>query len=266
MRMDPASLILFFSLAFAVIATGFYLWISTTRWMNGALRRMAVKLGGSFQEGGLFDEPEVTFPLSGCPAFIRVCRGGRTSTPYMRVVVSVRNRTSGSFSVAPATFERAFLRRYGSPYVTVGDPEFDRNHIVESVPRGVAERVFAPSRRALAIATVRRLERYERPSIDLDEDYLVVQVGEYDASEGLLTDLVTTAEEMLGYLLESAPLPGVKLDDVRVSSGGECPVCGSSMVEAVIRCESCRTPHHRECWQYMGRCTTYACRGKRFVA
>jgi hypothetical protein len=150
--------------------------------------------------------------------------------------------------------------------VNIGDPEFDRDYVVESVPSSVAARVFAPARRHQAIATILRLKGYDRPSIELDSDYLVVRVLQDDPDEGLLMELVKTAEEVLEYLLDSAPLPGIKLGAVELSPGGECQVCGSRMEEPVIRCEVCRTPHHRECWQYMGRCTTYACKGRRFVA
>ena len=264
--MSPGSLILFSAIACAVIATGVYLSLSAIREMNEAHRRLWIRLGGRFQEGGLFDEPALDFSLGGCPAYLRVSRRDRTSMPYLRVAIDIRNRTSGRFSIAPITFHRAFLKRYGTPYVNVGDRDFDREYAVQSEPTSIAARVFAATRRKEAIATVLRLKPYESPSIELDETYLIVQVRQYDADPELLMAMVRTAEEMLGYLLESAPLPGVRLDDVRLMSGGECPVCGSVMEEGVIRCEACRTPHHRECWQYMGRCTTYACRGRRFVA
>lgn len=32
------------------------------------------------------------------------------------------------------------------------------------------------------------------------------------------------------------------------------------MTAAVVGCRACRTPHHAECWSYLGRCSTYACR------
>lgn len=264
--MDTGSLVLFFGIAFAVIATGLFISVSTIRQMNRAMREIAEKLGGAFQEGGLFDEPEAAFTLAGCRAWIRDCRGNRTSFAFMRVVVDLRNRASGKLRISPMSFARAFERRFGPPYVSAGDADFDRDYVVESVPAWIASRVFAPTRRAEVIATVRRLEGLEHPSIDLDGDYLVLEVREYGVDQEQLMRLVRTAGEFVGYLLDSAPLAGIMLEDVRVSSGGECPVCGSAMNEGVIRCEACRTPHHRECWQYMGRCTTYACRGRRFVA
>lgn len=43
-----------------------------------------------------------------------------------------------------------------------------------------------------------------------------------------------------------------------------CPYCQSviNATEARLECPSCETPHHRECWQANGGCTTYGCREK----
>ena len=192
--MGTGSLVLFFVIAGAVIVTGVYLSFSAMREMNDAVRKLWVRLGGTFQEGGLFDEPGLDFTLGGCPAYLRVGRRDRMSMPYLRIAVDIHNRTSGRFSIAPVTFHLAFLKRYGTPYVNVGDRDFDRDYAVQSEPSSIAARVFAPTRRKEAIATVLRLKSFESPSIELDETYLVVQVRQYDADSELLMTLVRTAE------------------------------------------------------------------------
>jgi hypothetical protein len=57
---------------------------------------------------------------------------------------------------------------------------------------------------------------------------------------------------------EAAPL----LVDARA---GECQVCGETMESRVVFCAKCRTPHHEECWSYVGQCSTYGCREIRFT-
>lgn len=53
------------------------------------------------------------------------------------------------------------------------------------------------------------------------------------------------------------PVPAtVKVD----AAGGACQVCGDKMESRVIFCQKCRTPHHEECWSYVGMCSTYGCR------
>jgi hypothetical protein len=56
---------------------------------------------------------------------------------------------------------------------------------------------------------------------------------------------------------------GVQMEDLQVLPKGTCQVCGTSMKSRTVRCEACQTPHHRDCWKYLGRCSTYACKGKR---
>jgi hypothetical protein len=38
-----------------------------------------------------------------------------------------------------------------------------------------------------------------------------------------------------------------------------CQVCGEEIVTDMVFCRRCQTPHHRDCWQYLGRCAIFAC-------
>jgi Prokaryotic RING finger family 1 len=49
------------------------------------------------------------------------------------------------------------------------------------------------------------------------------------------------------------------------AKAGECQVCGEKMETRVVFCARCRTPHHEECWSYVGQCSTYGCREIRFT-
>jgi hypothetical protein len=49
-----------------------------------------------------------------------------------------------------------------------------------------------------------------------------------------------------------------------IRSGTErlCPFCRSTVSkEAIVRCRSCGTAHHRTCWQRHHRCSIYGCHG-----
>lgn len=45
--------------------------------------------------------------------------------------------------------------------------------------------------------------------------------------------------------------------------GKTCPFCQSPLKTGaeVVCCTQCSIPHHRECWEANGGCTTYGCRG-----
>lgn len=41
-----------------------------------------------------------------------------------------------------------------------------------------------------------------------------------------------------------------------------CPVCSTELSgDKLVTCELCQTPHHQDCWEWWGRCATYACTG-----
>ena len=53
--------------------------------------------------------------------------------------------------------------------------------------------------------------------------------------------------------------PGLREITFVEDPAGRCPICTSALKEPLIRCSRCRSPHHRECWEYLGYCATYGC-------
>ena len=49
------------------------------------------------------------------------------------------------------------------------------------------------------------------------------------------------------------------------SRDSNCMVCGTQMVTDMVYCRKCNTPHHAECWNYIGQCSTYGCFSRRYV-
>ncbi len=44
----------------------------------------------------------------------------------------------------------------------------------------------------------------------------------------------------------------------------QCQYCGASIEEKPVLCSVCETPHHRDCFEENGKCTTFACETKSF--
>lgn len=45
-----------------------------------------------------------------------------------------------------------------------------------------------------------------------------------------------------------------------------CQVCGSPLSEgAVVYCSRCKTPHHKDCWSYNKKCSTFGCHARRCI-
>jgi hypothetical protein len=79
---------------------------------------------------------------------------------------------------------------------------------------------------------------------------------------GRPADELEWAARFLRLALRSRPeeAAALKVD----AASGECQVCGEKMETRVVYCAKCRTPHHEECWSYVGTCSTYGCREIRF--
>lgn len=45
-----------------------------------------------------------------------------------------------------------------------------------------------------------------------------------------------------------------------------CEICGDAITSDVVYCGSCRTPHHKDCWEYFGSCSIFACGETRYEA
>jgi hypothetical protein len=73
--------------------------------------------------------------------------------------------------------------------------------------------------------------------------------------------------EWIAGLLRAALAPPRPVEDEKASIavGGHCQICGSAMVERLVYCAKCGTPHHEECWTYNGACSTYGCRESRMT-
>jgi hypothetical protein len=88
------------------------------------------------------------------------------------------------------------------------------------------------------IARSDELERFTQLSLDLYDQCMLTQV------------------EGIEFLKE---------EEAQLIEESICQVCGEPINSDMVCCQRCQTPHHRECWEYIGFCSMFGCREKRFV-
>ena len=49
------------------------------------------------------------------------------------------------------------------------------------------------------------------------------------------------------------------LDAPKREGNAKCPICGAGLREGRVLCLKCKTVHHRECWEWNGGCSMFAC-------
>ncbi|MEZ6112235.1 MAG: RING finger protein [Pirellulaceae bacterium] len=57
----------------------------------------------------------------------------------------------------------------------------------------------------------------------------------------------------------------VESEEAKLIIEAKCQVCGEDVVDDMVICRRCKTPHHRDCWLYFGSCSTYGCQESHFT-
>jgi len=230
------------------------------------MRRLAALVGGKYTPSGGWWLGTLEWTVRGREAALRRFDEPSGFTTGTRVVVDMRGHSPGTLKIVPAGAASKLRLMYSRQDLDVGDAAFDRDFIVRANPPSLAASVFSPERRARVVASVRKLSRRGTGFIDLRKQALEVGVTETLTGWHELLGLVESANEFVHYILDVEPSAGILWIEDKPSGGGQCQVCGTGMREGVVHCASCKTPHHEECWKYMGECSTFACKETRYVA
>lgn len=172
-----------------------------------------------------------------------------------RLEITLRDPPPGTFHLHPERPEDARLRARlpDALPLQLGAGRY----LLRASPAGFAARLFAVERRAELAVRLSELAAFGPLRVDLLRHGLVVEweplIERYDDRRRIL--------QIAGSLLDL--IDGLGVGIVFVSEAiapiGVCEVCGTGMSQDLVRCRRCRTPHHRECWSYVGRCTTFGC-------
>lgn len=221
---------------------------SSKRETEERLRVVSLRLGAGFQTGGLFELPTLTLRVGNHFGRLTFAEGRDEHT---LLVLRVPDYRGGRLEINPPGF-------FAVTGIPIGDRRFDEDVVVQAYPRELAYWIFADARRCEAIATVRRLMGYGAVSIAMRAGSLEIRVGSCLKDEVSLRALLRSASEMTGYMLLPPGETGIRWVETRALTG-ICPVCSTALAAPVLRCDRCDTPHHEQCWDYLGRCAVYGC-------
>ena len=219
------------------------------------IQGFAASLRGTVLPGSLAVLPSIRFQIRGLAARMEFSPG---LEPVTRLRVQIPQWSEGSLLIDRDRTARTFLEFLGGGSCKVGDRLLDMQYRTEAHPVALVRRIFAPERMAEVVETVRRLHHCRGFSLTLRPGWLEIQVRECLRDVPVVLGMERTASEFVGYLLGIGD-PGMVWGEVVERMTGRCPICTTELREPLIRCERCRSPHHRECWDYLGRCATFGC-------
>jgi hypothetical protein len=246
-------------------------------WLSGArywpYRQLAMRYRGRFESRGFTDPPTVSFSHNGANVRVGLAPhvAGKPQVSRTRVVARFQRGLPFRFELAPVARPAPTQPPKGTRLVRVGDQEFDRGFVIQANDPEMA-RAFLTSGVRWAIGNLERLGPPGGMLISINPERMLVQVDRNlgQSAEGLA---VAVREALLIHdglrqgvtarLSEGIAIVAVGPAESADSGPPICKVCGEAIVAPGVVCETCKTPHHRDCWEFVGACSIYGCNGKK---
>lgn len=241
-----------------------------------AYRQLAQRYQGKYESRGLSEPPTISFAHNGSHVRVGLAPTvpGQTLPPRTRVVARFARGLPFRLELAPVSRPAPTQAPKGTRVVRVGEETFDRGFVTQANDADITREFLSPGVR-WSLENLRKLCPPSGMLISINPERLLVQV---DRNLGLSTDAldfaVYEALQVHDQLLTSVRArlaEGIAIVGVGPSSEAEdgppvCKVCGESITDARVLCTSCRTPHHRDCWQFVGGCSIFGCQGKQCIS
>lgn len=256
--------------AFVRLAAQFSAWVSGSRYR--AYRLLATTYKGRYEGRGLSDPPTVSFVHKGSNVRVGLAPvlPGQHTKPRSRVVARFGRGIPFRFELAPAVRPSPPQPPKGTRVVRVGEPDFDRTFIVQANDPDMAIAVLGREVRT-AIGQLLSLCPPSGMLISINPERLLVQVDRNLAlqSDHLLRAVALAIIVLDGVLagVSSRQGQGIEIVDAGPATPDEagppiCKVCGEPINGPAVVCAQCKTPHHRDCWEFVGACSIYGCNSR----
>lgn len=230
-----------------------------------AYQALTRRFGGNYRGGQFFRRPAVRFRYG--PTWVTISPGPRRGQSRTTQAHLLWPDVSTDLQVnTKATYNRTVLGRAVRD-VSVGDEDFDRRYHVVGQPEEAVVKILSDGVRW---QIDKLCQFFDTPFINIS-----ISNGRLTIEKPVLFRRSEDLEQFTQLCLElfdQAMLTrseGIEFtsgsDEAQVICDPVCQVCGEEIVSDMVFCRRCRTPHHLDCWQYTGSCSTYGCRETRYA-
>lgn len=242
-----------------------------------AYRLIAARYGGRYESRGLVDPPTVSFSHGGSTVRVGLAPTipGQPALPRTRVVARFARGLPFRMELMPARRPAPAQPPKGTRPVGSGHPDFDRGYVVQANDPDMARQFLAPPEIRQAVEELRKLAPPTGMLVSINPERLLVQVDRNLGGQAVLLDtavrLALRLHEWLQASVADRLAEGITVvdagpADARDAGPPQCEVCGDLIQGPHVICSACRTPFHRDCWTFIGACSTYGCQGKQCVS
>ena len=228
---------------------------------------LAQQYSGKLLPGPMYELPKLAFDHLGSPVQVEASFFGSQPASVLKYHISVRFAWPDAalrMDVYPEGLVASLQKLIGVKDIEVGDRSFDQKYMITGNDAPRVQNVLTSEAREL-------IKLIRGPRFDDDVHVRIVGGAMWISKRNLPGDYETLRDHLelalaLYDTLLQQPRAGIEfLDSVNADVAvPTCQVCGEGIAQPEIQCTRCRTPHHRECWQYFGGCSVYGCRGQEF--
>lgn len=230
---------------------------------NDAYTKLAARFGGKVTRGGWFRKPSTRFNWHGTQVLVDVQKSGGAGASHVTQVNMSWPDAKLRLEIFPAGVWSRVSRFLGMDSMRIGSVAFDEQYVIQTDTPDEA-------RRFLSTGVQWHIDRICRLMGNGDV-YVRVERGIITVRKRPFIRLYPDLEQLVRLSLELYEQALLTQNAGIAYVAGEgpdgpviCKVCGDDLDHEVVICHRCQTPHHRECWQYYGACSTYGCGETKF--
>ena len=178
-----------------------------------------------------------------------------------------------TLKVFPETFFHSVVKMFGMQDLRIGHPDFDQKLIVQSAPVEAFNPLLGEGLREHLVRLYRMSPSLHLFHVSYSDGKLVIQRSlELSRYAPWAADVVRQLDSIAWNLLDSLSPDRISAfaGAVEIVQSGPateasvCLICAQAINDPTqMSCTTCDTPHHKDCWEYNGRCALFGCGGAR---
>lgn len=232
------------------------------------LERIAHRYHGRFIAGDLLNYPQVRLRFQGYPALLKYVKVGKQVHTQFTITWPDPDMRC---EIYPQDIFAGFRKLLGMVDIEIGSPQFDAAFFIEgNHPRDVRQLLSADVQTHIfRLASLSAANFFATHDIQVKwaSGAMTVTKPSFLATYEALDQFIGLSAELFVAAVQTRTSGIEFVGELREPDATEsqCQVCGEPLTSHLVYCRSCLTPHHHECWEYFGGCSTYACGHKQFV-
>ncbi len=268
---------LVFLILYALLRLTVRLFSGLTGARHKAYRLIAARYHGKYESRGMVDPPTVSFPFEGSTVRVGLAptMPGQAAIPRTRVVARFGKGLPFRMELYPSQRPAPAQLPKGTRLVRSGHHDFDRAYVAQANDPEMARELLNSVEVRQAFEDLRKMAPPSGMLVSINPERLLVQVDRNLGSQPLVLDAAVRHALRIHETLQRSVTSRVGEGIDIVESGptspedsgpAQCEVCGDPIENLFVTCAVCKTPFHRDCWTFIGGCSTYGCPSKQCVA